>query len=89
MALDAARGIAAIVFRSPSRLVIFDTSAGKPAGTFSTCGDADDVFFDAKRRRVYVSCGDGTVDMATGRLGFSPLEPAQDRLGRAHIAVRA
>ena len=27
-----------------------------------TCGDADDVFFDAKRRRVYVSCGDGTVD---------------------------
>jgi YVTN family beta-propeller protein len=62
MALDAARGIAAIVFRSPSRLVIFDTSAGKPTGTFSTCGDADDVFFDAKRRRVYVSCGDGTVD---------------------------
>ena len=62
MALDAARGRAAIVFRSPSRLVIFDTSGGKPTGTFSTCGDADDVFFDAKRRRVYVSCGDGTVD---------------------------
>jgi hypothetical protein len=27
-----------------------------------TCGDADDVFFDPKRRRVYVSCGDGNVD---------------------------
>jgi hypothetical protein len=62
MALDTAHGITAVVFRSPSRLVIFDTSAGKPTGTFSTCGDADDVLFDAKRRRVYVSCGNGQVD---------------------------
>ena len=23
----------------------------------STCGDTDDLFFDAKRRRIYVSCG--------------------------------
>ena len=35
---------------------------GKPTSTLATCGDADDVFFDAKRRRVYVSCGDGNVD---------------------------
>ena len=62
MALDATQSIAAVVFRSPSRLVIFDTNAGKPIGAFSTCGDSDDVFFDAKRRRVYVSCGDGDVD---------------------------
>jgi hypothetical protein len=27
------------------------------------CGDADDVFVDAKRRRVYVSCGEGYIDV--------------------------
>jgi DNA-binding beta-propeller fold protein YncE len=62
MALDEAHGIAAVVFRKPSRLVIFDINAGTPRATVTTCGDADDVFFDAKRRRVYVSCGDGNVD---------------------------
>jgi hypothetical protein len=33
-----------------------------------TCGDADDVFVDAKRHRVYVSCGEGVIDV---------LEPAE------------
>src|SRR5215468_10572215 len=28
-----------------------------------TCGDADDVFVDPRRRRVYVSCGEGVVDV--------------------------
>jgi hypothetical protein len=28
-----------------------------------TCGDGDDVFFDGKRNRIYVSCGDGSVDV--------------------------
>jgi hypothetical protein len=28
-----------------------------------TCGDADDVFVDAKRHRVYVSCGAGVIDI--------------------------
>ena len=51
MALDAAQAAVAVVFRNPARLVIFDVNTGKPTGTFKTCGDADDVFFDAKRRR--------------------------------------
>ena len=62
MALDAAQATVAVVFRNPARLVIFDINTGKPTSTLKTCGDADDVFFDAKRRRVYVSCGDGNVD---------------------------
>jgi hypothetical protein len=28
-----------------------------------TCGDADNVFVDHKRRRVYVSCGEGVIDV--------------------------
>jgi len=27
----------------------------------STCGDADDLFYDAKRQRIYVSCGEGAL----------------------------
>ena len=29
----------------------------------ATCGDADDVFFDETRDRVYVTCGAGAVDV--------------------------
>src|SRR5829696_3533646 len=29
----------------------------------STNGDSDDVFLDEKRSRIYVSCGDGFVDV--------------------------
>jgi YVTN family beta-propeller protein len=62
MALDAAQATVAMVSRDPARLVIVDAKTGKPISILMTCGDADDVFFDAKRRRVYVSCGDGNVD---------------------------
>jgi DNA-binding beta-propeller fold protein YncE len=63
MALDAAHGTDAVVFRSPPRLVIFNINTGRPTGTFAACGDADDVYFDAKRHRIYVSCGSGSVDV--------------------------
>jgi len=53
----------ASVFRSPSRLTIFRSASGGIAATLPTCGDADDVFFDAKRHRLYVSCGEGAVDV--------------------------
>jgi hypothetical protein len=32
-----------------------------------SCGDADDVFIDAKRHRLYVSCGEGVVDVLERR----------------------
>jgi hypothetical protein len=28
-----------------------------------TCRDADDVFVDARRDRLYVSCGEGVIDV--------------------------
>jgi len=52
MALDAARGVLAVVARSPSRLVLLDTKTGNVTSTMPTCGDADDVFFDTKRGRA-------------------------------------
>ena len=63
MAIDAADATLAIVFRSPARLVLLETAAGKITAQMETCGDADDVFFDARRHRLYVSCGEGAVDV--------------------------
>jgi DNA-binding beta-propeller fold protein YncE len=63
MAIDPDHRMIAVVFRSPARLVTFDTSDGNEIGSLATCNDADDVFFDGKRHRIYVSCGDGGVDV--------------------------
>jgi DNA-binding beta-propeller fold protein YncE len=48
-----------VVYRSRPTLAIFDISKGGLLAQVPTCGDADDVFYDAKRNRVYISCGDG------------------------------
>jgi len=63
MAIDQDGARVASVFRQPARLVLFDTATGAVAANVETCGDADDVFFDAARRRIYVSCGEGFVDV--------------------------
>jgi hypothetical protein len=61
MALDATKGVLAAVFRSPPRLVLLDTESGAVTANLPACGDADDVFFDAKRARIYISCGAGEI----------------------------
>ena len=61
MALGEA-GIVAVVFRSPARFVRIDRVSGREISRSNTCSDADDVFFDAKRQRYYISCGQGVVD---------------------------
>ena len=62
MALIDAR-LVAVAFRSPARLVAFDAGSGEHKFEIETCSDADDVFFDAKRSRIYVSCGVGSIDV--------------------------
>jgi hypothetical protein len=66
MALADAGQPLAVVFRSPARLALLDPATGAVTTSLETCGDADDVFFDGKRDRIYVSCGDGTVDVVQG-----------------------
>jgi hypothetical protein len=61
MALDPGRSMLATVFRSPPRLALFDRHSGARIADVALCGDGDDVFFDASRHRIYVSCGSGDV----------------------------
>jgi YVTN family beta-propeller protein len=63
MTVDRARGQILVVFRSSSRLAGFAMGDGKPVSSVETCGDVDDLFVDPKRNRIYVSCGDGFVDV--------------------------
>jgi YVTN family beta-propeller protein len=63
MAVDRDRGRLLVAFRRPPELGVFDITDGKPVATSETCGDVDDLFVDAKRSRVYISCGAGYVDV--------------------------
>lgn len=56
-------GIVAVGFRSPATLALFDGANGRIVSQVASCGDADDIFFDAKRNRYYVSCGAGEIDV--------------------------
>ena len=63
MAVDADEHRVMIAFRNPARLVVFGTETGQREASLETCRDADDVFVDPRRRRVYVSCGEGVLDV--------------------------
>ena len=62
LALGEASGIVSVVYRIPSRLVTLEAASGTAKADLPTCDDADDLYFDDKRRRIYVSCGSGAID---------------------------
>src|SRR6266566_4596883 len=63
MALDENSGRVLVAFRNPAQLGVFSMQDGSAIATVDACGDADDLFVDAKRQRGYLSCGDGYLDV--------------------------
>jgi hypothetical protein len=63
MALDEEAQRVLVAFRSPPGLGVFSMLQGTVVASVEICGDADDMFVDAQRHRVYVSCGDGFLDV--------------------------
>lgn len=63
MALDAERHRVLVVFRSPPKFAAFDWQSGNLISEVDTCGDADDLFLDSKRKRIYIICGAGFIDV--------------------------
>ena len=63
MALRRDTGEILTVFRNPAKLAAFSIKDGALLASADVCGDADDLFFDPKRQRVYVSCGEGFLDV--------------------------
>jgi hypothetical protein len=63
MALDENRQRVLVMFRNPARLAAFAIGDGSLLAKADACCDADDLFVDATRQRVYVSCGEGFLDV--------------------------
>jgi hypothetical protein len=101
MALDDTNARLMVVYRNPAVLAVFDTRSGDLMMRRPTCDDADDIFYDAKRQRVYVSCGEGFLHVLQWRgsaieeLARLPTVPGArtslfvPELDRLFLAVRA
>ncbi len=63
MAFDEANRRLFIACRNPAKLVVLNTDSGDVVTTLDISGDPDEVFYDAKRRRLYVICGAGYVEI--------------------------
>ena len=63
MALDEANHRLFVGCRRPARLVVLDTESGAQVAAIATVGDMDDVFHDARTKRLYASGGEGAVDV--------------------------
>jgi hypothetical protein len=69
--------------RSPAQFVVFDIDTGKTVSNLPTCGDADDLYYDAAPKRIYISCGEGFLDVIqqNGQNAYRPLERIKTRAG--------
>src|SRR4051794_2442568 len=63
MALDEATHRMFVGCRRPAKVLVYDTTTGKETASFDIVGDTDDLFFDAARKRLYVSGGEGFIDV--------------------------
>jgi hypothetical protein len=82
MALDEASHRLFVGCRRPAKVLVYDTTSGKESGSFDIVGDTDDLFYDAARKRLYVSGGEGYLDVFQ--------EQEANRFARtAHIATAA
>jgi DNA-binding beta-propeller fold protein YncE len=63
MALDESNQRLFVGCRSPARLVVLDTVSGRIVTDLAISGDTDDLFYDSARKRLYLSCGEGFIDI--------------------------
>jgi DNA-binding beta-propeller fold protein YncE len=63
MALDESNHRLFVGCRLPSKLVVLNTDSGDVVAKIDLSSDADEVFYDDKRHRIYAVCGAGNVDI--------------------------
>ena len=63
MALDSDGRRLFVVCRDPARVLMLDTTSGQILTSVECVGDADDVFFDATLKILFVSGGAGSLDV--------------------------
>jgi len=100
LALDEANHRLFVGFRSPSRMVVYDTDSGTQVASLDIANDVDDIFYDAGARRIFLSCGEGYLEIVSQTdadnyrsLSRVPTEPGArtslftPALGRLYLAV--
>jgi DNA-binding beta-propeller fold protein YncE len=63
MVLDEANHRLLIVCRTPATLIVFDTETGKVVASLPTVGQADDMTYNSVTRQIYISGGDGFLQV--------------------------
>ena len=63
MALDEANRRLFVGTRAPALLVVYDIDSGRVVAKLPIGGDTDDLFYSATRKRIYVVCGEGRIDV--------------------------
>jgi DNA-binding beta-propeller fold protein YncE len=63
LALDQDHGRLFTASRKPPKLFVFDVTSGRIVASLPSVGDSDDMAYDAKQHRVYISGGDGFVSV--------------------------
>jgi len=63
MAFDEGDHRVFVVTRKPAQLVVLDSDSGATVGSVPCVSDADDLYFDAGRKRIYVPGGEGFISV--------------------------
>lgn len=63
MALDEDDHRLFVVYRQPSQLSVINADSGKPITKMNVVGDADDIFYDGKNKQIYVTGGEGYLQV--------------------------
>ena len=63
MALDGDSYRLFTVYRSSSQLSVIDTNTGKLVTKLDVVKDADDIWFDAENKQIYITGGEGYLDI--------------------------
>jgi DNA-binding beta-propeller fold protein YncE len=71
MSLDEVNHRVFVGCRRPAKVLVLDTTSGKENASFEIVGDTDDLFYDAARKRLYVTGGDGFIDVVPTRAAAS------------------
>lgn len=77
MALDEEHRRLLVGCRRPATILVLDTGTGAPTADLRSPADADDIFLDPERDRVYVSGGEG-LTRVYARPGADRFEPVGD-----------
>jgi DNA-binding beta-propeller fold protein YncE len=67
MALDESDDRLFIACREPAELLVLDTASGKIVERIPCVGDADDLWYDVARGRLYVTGGEGAISVIAQR----------------------